>query len=143
MEVEGLGLRERVECSVFSVQCSGCRVQGSGFRVQGSGFRVQGSGFRVTSTVHSGRAPFLNAPPPAFPPEAGCEPQTQVVNPKRGSTPKKVQGFRVRVNGSTPRRDPSLWVVGVGGDDGELRPWHYIYEGRMGRWETPTMALNI
>ena len=20
-----------------------------------------------------------------------------------------------------------MWVVGVGGDDGELRPWHYIY----------------
>ena len=22
---------------------------------------------------------------------------------------------------------PLLWVVRVGGDDGELRPWHYIY----------------
>ena len=22
---------------------------------------------------------------------------------------------------------PSLWVVRVGGNDGELRPWHYIY----------------
>ena len=22
---------------------------------------------------------------------------------------------------------PPLWVVRVGGDDGELRPWHYIY----------------
>ena len=27
---------------------------------------------------------------------------------------------------------PGLWVVRVGGDDGELRPWHYIYEGRRG-----------
>ena len=25
-------------------------------------------------------------------------------------------------------------VVRVGGDDGELRPWHCIYEGRRGRW---------
>ena len=31
----------------------------------------------------------------------------------------------------------------VGGDDGELRPWHFIYEGRRGRWGTPTMALHI
>ena len=23
--------------------------------------------------------------------------------------------------------DRGLWVVRVGGDDGELRPWHYIY----------------
>jgi hypothetical protein len=23
-----------------------------------------------------------------------------------------------------------LWVVKVAEDDGELRPWHYIYEGR-------------
>ena len=22
---------------------------------------------------------------------------------------------------------PDMWVVRVGGDDGELRPWHYIY----------------
>jgi hypothetical protein len=36
-----------------------------------------------------------------------------------------------------------VWVVRVGGDDGELRPWHYIYEGRRGRWGTPTMALHI
>ena len=31
----------------------------------------------------------------------------------------------------------------VGGDDGELRPWHFIYEGRRGRWGTPIMALYI
>ena len=31
----------------------------------------------------------------------------------------------------------------VGGDDGELLPWHYIYEGRRGRWGTPTMTLHI
>ena len=37
----------------------------------------------------------------------------------------------------------AMWVVRVGGDDGELRPWHYIYEGRRGRWGTPTMALHI
>jgi len=36
----------------------------------------------------------------------------------------------------------ALWVVKVGGDDGELRPWLYIYEGRRGRWGTPTMALH-
>jgi len=36
-----------------------------------------------------------------------------------------------------------LWVVRVRRDDGELRPWHYIYEGRRGRWGTPTMALHI
>ena len=30
----------------------------------------------------------------------------------------------------------------AGGDDGELRPWHYIYEGRRGRWGTATMALH-
>ena len=33
--------------------------------------------------------------------------------------------------------------VRAGGDDGELRPWHFIYEGRRGRWGTPTMALHI
>ena len=37
---------------------------------------------------------------------------------------------------------PPVWVVRVG-DDGELRPWHYIYEGRRGQWVTPTMALHI
>jgi len=36
-----------------------------------------------------------------------------------------------------------VWVVRVGGDDGELLPWHYIYEGRKVRWGTPTMALHI
>jgi hypothetical protein len=36
-----------------------------------------------------------------------------------------------------------LWVVRVGGDDGELRPWHYIYEGRRGRWGIPNMALHM
>ena len=36
-----------------------------------------------------------------------------------------------------------VWVVRVGGDDGELRPWHYIYEVRRGRWGTLTMALHI
>jgi len=40
-------------------------------------------------------------------------------------------------------RGGRLWVVRVGGDDGELRPWHYIYEGRRGRWGTPTMTLPI
>ena len=39
--------------------------------------------------------------------------------------------------GSWPwiRGNPStltMWVVRVGGHDGELRPWHYIYEGRRG-----------
>jgi len=34
-------------------------------------------------------------------------------------------------------------VVKVGGDHGELRPWHYTYEGRGGQWGTPTMALHI
>jgi len=38
---------------------------------------------------------------------------------------------------------PPLWVLRVGGDEGELRPWHYIYEGRGGRWGPPTMALHI
>ena len=36
-----------------------------------------------------------------------------------------------------------LWVVRLGGDDGELRPWHYIYEGGRAQWGTPTMALHI
>ena len=31
----------------------------------------------------------------------------------------------------------------VGGDDGELRPWRYVYEGRTGRWGIPTMALHL
>ena len=31
----------------------------------------------------------------------------------------------------------------AGGDDGELRPEHYIQEGRRGRRGTPTMALHI
>ena len=34
----------------------------------------------------------------------------------------------VRNAGVFPAASPSrLWVVRVGGDDGELRPWHYIY----------------
>ena len=31
----------------------------------------------------------------------------------------------------------------VGGDDGDLRSWHYIYEGGRGQLGTPTMALHI
>jgi len=34
-----------------------------------------------------------------------------------------------------------LWVVGVGGDDGELRPWNYIYEGRTGRGPTVQVVV--
>ena len=40
-----------------------------------------------------------------------------------------------------PRPAADLWVVRVGGDDGELRPWHYIYEGRRGRWGT-SVSVN-
>ena len=29
------------------------------------------------------------------------------------------------------------------GDDGELRPWHYIHEGGKGRRGSPTMTLHI
>ena len=36
-----------------------------------------------------------------------------------------------------------VWVVRVGGDDRELRPWHCIYEGRRGRCGTPTIALHV
>ena len=39
--------------------------------------------------------------------------------------------------------DHGTTYMRVGGDDGGLRPWHYIYEGRRGRWGTPTMALHI
>jgi hypothetical protein len=38
---------------------------------------------------------------------------------------------------------PQVWVVRIGGDDGELRPWHYVYEGRRERWGSLTMALHI
>ena len=38
---------------------------------------------------------------------------------------------------------PSVWVVRVGGDDGEPRPFHYIYERRRGRWGTPTITRII
>ena len=36
-----------------------------------------------------------------------------------------------------------LCVVKVGGDDEELRPWHYVHEDRRGRWGTPTMYVYI
>ena len=29
----------------------------------------------------------------------------------------------------------------VEGDDGELRPWHYMYEGRRGRWGTCALGV--
>ena len=36
---------------------------------------------------------------------------------------------RVRGKSSPPRiRAPGLWVVRLGWDDGDLRPWHYKYE---------------
>jgi len=34
-----------------------------------------------------------------------------------------------------------LWVVRVRGDDGELRPWHFLYEGRQGRCK-PKVVLG-
>ena len=37
----------------------------------------------------------------------------------------------------------TLWVVRVGGNDRELRPWHYMCEGRRGRWGTPTMCVSV
>ena len=36
-----------------------------------------------------------------------------------------------------------LRVVRVGGDERELWPWQYMYEGGRGRWRTPTMALHV
>ena len=33
---------------------------------------------------------------------------------------------------SLPGGPDGVWVVRVGGDDGELRPWHYIYVCSMG-----------
>ena len=36
-----------------------------------------------------------------------------------------------------------VMVVRARGDDEEFRPWHYIHEGRGGRWGTLTMALHI
>ena len=45
--------------------------------------------------------------------------------------------------GSRGRWGTPTMALECGGDDGELRPWHYIYEGRRGRWGTPTMALHI
>ena len=36
---------------------------------------------------------------------------------------KKILGAR----GFRLQPPPPLWVVRAGGDDGELRPWHYIY----------------
>ena len=39
--------------------------------------------------------------------------------------------------------DHGTTYMRVGGDEGELRPWHYIYEGKRGRVGTPTMALHI
>ena len=43
---------------------------------------------------------------------------------------KGLRGFRkLRVEGlgSKHQHRGRVWVVRVGGDDGELRPWHYIY----------------
>ena len=31
----------------------------------------------------------------------------------------------------------------VGGDDGELRPWHFLYEGRRGRWGTQSAGSAL
>ena len=36
-----------------------------------------------------------------------------------------------------------VWVVKVGGNDGNLRPWHYMYKGRRGRWGTPTTCVSV
>ena len=36
-----------------------------------------------------------------------------------------------------------MWVVRVGGDDGELRLWHDICEGRRGRREVPNTCKVI
>ena len=41
------------------------------------------------------------------------------------------------------KSDHSTSYMRAGGDDGKLRPWHFVYEGRRGRWGTPTMALHI
>ena len=35
-----------------------------------------------------------------------------------------------------------VWVVRGGRDDWELRPWHFIYEGRRGRWGTWMMTAS-
>jgi len=39
--------------------------------------------------------------------------------------------------------DHGTTYMRVEGDDGELRSWYYINEGRRGRWRTLTMALHI
>ena len=36
-----------------------------------------------------------------------------------------------------------MWIVKVGGNDEELRPWHSIYEGSRGQRGTLIMALLI
>ena len=68
---------------------------------------------------------------------------------QRHTSPSTLLEGRVRGPGGARCRR----VVRVGGDDGELRPWHYIYEGmnesngnpkgRRGIWGTPTLALHI
>ena len=50
---------------------------------------------------------------------------------------RRVAGESVYGNGA------QMWVVRVGGDDGEFRPWNYIHEGRRRRLGTPTMALHV
>ena len=39
--------------------------------------------------------------------------------------------------------DHGTTYMRVGGDNGYLRPWHDIYEGRRGSWGSPTMVLHI
>ena len=41
------------------------------------------------------------------------------------------------------RSDHGTSYMRVGGDDGKLGSWPYIYEGRRGRWGTETMALHL
>ena len=48
----------------------------------------------------------------------------------------------VRVGGDDGQLRPWHFLM-VGGDDEELRPWHFLYEGRRGWWGPPTMALPI
>jgi hypothetical protein len=39
--------------------------------------------------------------------------------------------------------DHGTSCIREGGDGGELRLWHIMYQSRRGRWGTPTMALHV
>ena len=103
--------------SGFRVQGTGFRVQGSGFRVQGLGVRVQGVWFGVQECGGLPRGPWWGV--------------TTCNKNLRAQVSSEV---KMRFQRRSLPHGPWLWVVKVGRNDGELRSWHFIHEGRRGRW---------